>query len=137
MARRGKLRTVAQRLAIAVASAGMLLTFTGTAEAAGGRYNAMTQDECTWAQGTYNYYEAGEAAGKKYYDTYWAFDIVKSSCSPDVSMYVKYKKWNGKSWVDYTKTFHKLVAAGDSHYVADVQIFLCNVGSERSCGGIY
>lgn len=136
MARRGKLRTIAQRLAIATASAGMLLTFTGTAEAADRPYYADTQNGCASAEGTYNWYEAGKVAGKKYYDTYWAFNIT-NLCSKDAAMYVKYWKWNGSIWVDYTKTFHKIPAAGDGHYVADVQIFICQVGDGDSCGGLY
>ncbi|MEU7583560.1 hypothetical protein AB0B50_38980 [Streptomyces sp. NPDC041068] len=132
-----RLRNTVRCLGVTAAGAALVVGLTGSAHAGGGKFLAITQDYCGSAKGLYHYIADGQAKGKTYYDTWWDFDVF-DHCKDGkgVSLYTKYNKWNGTQWVPKTDTFHRIGAYGEGNNVADVRIFVCLVGSARSCGEI-
>jgi hypothetical protein len=128
---------IARTLAVTAAGAGLALSLVAPAQAAGGSYSVKLANGCGSASGTYHWYATGVYDGKQAYKTDWDFNL-RDLCSTNgraVSLYTKYTKWNGSSWVSDGK-YHKIASAGNGSNVADVRIFLCEVGYPSTCVSI-
>ncbi|GGW58996.1 hypothetical protein GCM10010503_40150 [Streptomyces lucensis JCM 4490] len=130
---------IARTIAVAAAGAGLALSLAGSAQAndGGGSYSARLADGCGSTSGTYHWYDSVVYNGKPSFRTNWDFDLW-DLCSTNgyaVSLYRKYSKWNGSAWVN-DGSYHKMAASGSETKVADVRIFLCEVGRPSTCVGI-
>ncbi|WP_439681757.1 hypothetical protein [Embleya sp. MST-111070] len=130
---------ISRTIAVAAASAGLVLSLTGSAQAnsGGGSYSARLANECGSTSGTYHWKDSTVYNGKKSFKIDWDFDL-SDLCSTNgyaVSLYRKYAKWTGSAWVNDGK-FHKIAASGAETKVADVYIYLCEVGRPAGCVGI-
>ncbi|MFF1487513.1 hypothetical protein ACIGZH_33875 [Streptomyces sp. NPDC058319] len=122
---------------IVLAGAALAVGLSGSAQAAGGKYSAYTKSpECAYATGTYYWYSAATYNGKRAYNTQWNFQIGRISCN-NVSLYTKYNKWDSgkKKWVSQS-SYKRINSSGTGSAVADVRIFVCEVGNANSCGEI-
>ncbi|MEU2512047.1 hypothetical protein [Streptomyces syringium] len=130
---------LSRTIAVAAAGAGLVLSLAGSAQAGGGgSYRAELANGCGSAKGTYHFKDSTSYNGKKSFKTDWDFDL-KDLCSTNgrsVSIYRKYSKWNGSVWINDGK-FHKIVAAGAESKVADVRLYLCEVGVPSGCKAFF
>ncbi|NGN63366.1 hypothetical protein G5C51_05520 [Streptomyces sp. A7024] len=128
-------KNVLRSLGVLAAASALTLGLSGTAQAVPGWWIGWTSDaECGSARGLYGYWKDGTAQGKPFYDTEWDFDVHSYCANTSVSLYTKYKKWTGSKWVDYTRSYHRISAAGSGNNVADVRLYVCKVGVASSCG---
>ncbi|MFB8036980.1 hypothetical protein ACFC5Z_29430 [Streptomyces sp. NPDC056004] len=129
---------LSRTIAVAAAGAGLVLSLAGSAQAdGGGSYGARLANGCGSTSGTYHWYNSTVYNGKTSYKTDWDFDLY-DLCSTNgyaVSLYRKYSKWNGSAWIN-DGSYHKIAASGAESTVADVRIFLCEVGRPSTCVGI-
>ncbi|MFF3734845.1 hypothetical protein ACFYXM_32325 [Streptomyces sp. NPDC002476] len=129
---------LSRTIAVAAAGAGLVLSLAGSAQASGGSYSARLADGCGSASGTYHWYATSVYNGKQAYKTDWDF-ALRDLCSTNsyaVSLYAKYTKWNGSSWTNDGR-YHKIGSSGTDANVADVRIYLCEVGRPSTCAGIH
>jgi hypothetical protein len=127
-------KAVRNKLAIAAAAAGLLVSFTGSAHADGGYYDASTSDGCGYASGTYHWYATGTAGGHTKYRTDWNFDVTGYCSQYTEGLYTTYDKWDGSKWVWHGFTRIPLAKTGTD--VRDVNIYVCHVG-HSICGSIF
>ncbi|MEU3788030.1 hypothetical protein [Streptomyces sp900129855] len=129
---------LSRTIAVAAAGAGLVLSLAGSAQAdGGGTYSATLADDCGYTSGTYHWHNSTSYNGKQSFRTDWDFDL-SDWCSTNgyaVSLYRKYSKWNGSAWINDGR-YHKIAASGTESKVADVIIFLCEVGRPSTCVGI-
>ncbi|MFF5392907.1 hypothetical protein ACFY5H_31965 [Streptomyces sp. NPDC013012] len=128
---------LSRTIAVAAAGAGLVLSLGGSAQADGGTYRARLANGCGSTSGTYHWYASTAYNGKTSYKTDWDFNLY-DLCSTNgyaVSLYRKYSKWNGSAWIN-DGSYHKIAASGAESSVADVRIFLCEVGRPSTCVGI-
>ncbi|WP_143657790.1 hypothetical protein [Embleya scabrispora] len=130
---------ISRTIAVAAAGVGLVLSLVGSAQAApgGGHYSAHLDNDCGDASGTYHWKDSTVYNGKPSFKIDWDFDL-SDTCSTNthpVSLYRKYSRWTGSSWINDGK-FHKIAASGRESNVADVRIFLCEVGLPAGCKAI-
>nr|BFD86849.1 hypothetical protein StreXyl84_62500 [Streptomyces sp. Xyl84] len=132
-----KMKGAARAAGVMLAGAALAVSLSGSAHAAGGKYVAYTKTpECGYAMGTYYWNSVATYQGKRAYNTQWKFRIGRISCN-NVSLYAKYNKWDSgkKKWVSQ-RSYKRINSSGTGSAVADVRIFVCEVGNAKSCGEI-
>ncbi|MEU3075335.1 hypothetical protein [Streptomyces laurentii] len=53
-----------------------------------------------------------------------------------MSIYRKYSKWNGSAWIN-DGSYHQISPSGAESNVADVRLFLCEVGVPSGCKAFF
>ncbi|MEV7197336.1 hypothetical protein AB0N81_36865 [Streptomyces sp. NPDC093510] len=138
----GLLKSTVRTVGVAVAGAAIPVGFAGPGHAAGGYYEASTKDRCAHMQGHYYYDYVAHRQGRATYNTRWDFtiDAYSNSCGwvRSFAPYATYSKWTGTKW-DYSHTnkYTRIGTAGTGRNVADVMIYLCEVGKPSTCGRIH
>ncbi|ELP68497.1 Tat pathway signal protein [Streptomyces turgidiscabies] len=139
-------RGVKKKIAIAAAAAGLVMAFSGQAQAA--NYWKSTWDGCASVDGSYNYWQVGSAGGYGLYDTNWNFS-VSDNCADGkgAGLYTTYQKWENGGWNyhGYTKlgsdsdgaNGNSASVSGNGHNVRDVKLYVCFVGDGNSCVSLF
>ncbi|MEU3612567.1 Tat pathway signal protein [Streptomyces sp. NPDC006872] len=146
MARGISFRGTRKKLAVAAAAAGLVIAFSGQAQAAD--YEATTKDKCAWVGGAYDYYRTGTVSGHPLYNTSWNFTIFdRCTDGKGAGLYTTYWKWeNGGWWFhDYTKlgsdsngnNYDPGYAEGSGSKVDEVKLYVCLVGDKSSCVALF
>jgi hypothetical protein len=142
MTRRFSFSGARRKLAVAAAAAGIVVAFSGQAQAA--TYYQQTSDGCAYVYGDYNWWQVGTAGGYEVFDTSWNFTIW-DNCSDGkgAGLYTTYYKWENGSWNwhSYTKLGSDSNGANDTpgyansqgYSVRDVRLWVCFVGDASSC----
>lgn len=140
------LKNVHKKLAVAAAAAGLVLAFSGQAQAAS--YYQRTSDGCASVNGTYNYWQVGTAGGYALYDTNWDFEIWDNCADgKGAGLYTTYQKWENGGWNyhGYTKLgsdsngFNNTpgYANSNGYSLRNVKLYVCFVGDGNSCVSLF
>ncbi|WP_328560584.1 hypothetical protein [Streptomyces coelicoflavus] len=134
---KGWFKSTARGVGIAAAGASVLVAFAGPAHAGGGYYTASTPDGCGKAAGYYYYDYVAHRQGRATYNTRWDFNL-QHRCSGAHSLYATYSKWTGSKW-DYSHStkYTRIGAKSKGYNVADVMIYVCEIGKPSTCGRIH
>lgn len=136
------LKSVRKKVAVVAAAAGLIVAFSGQAQAA--EYGNSTKGGCAFAGGDYSYWKSGDVGRYPLYETAWDMTIW-DNCSDGkgAGLYTTYQKWEGGQW-----KYHDLTrlgadtdgnnntpgyAKGRGHDVRDVQLYACLIGDASSC----
>ncbi|WP_328475946.1 Tat pathway signal protein [Streptomyces sp. NBC_00377] len=151
MARGMPLIGTRKKLAVAAAAAGLVLAFSGQAQAAD--YEKSTDDGCASVVGAYDYQRVGTAGGYPLYNTSWDFKIW-DNCSDGrgAGLFTTYRKWESGEW-----KYHSLTKLGSDtngfngtpgyakdgrgYNVRDVGLYVCFIeaggyANWNSCRGL-
>jgi hypothetical protein len=140
------LKGVRKKLAVAAAAAGLVMAFSGQAQATS--YETYIDGRCGGVRGNYDYLRVGTVGGYPYYSTSWDFEIG-DGCTDGkgVGLYTTYNKWEGGEWKwhDYTKLGADSdgnngvpgYAKGSGSKVRDVALYICFVGDGNSCVSLF
>ncbi|MFH9552170.1 Tat pathway signal protein [Streptomyces sp. NPDC017435] len=140
------LKGIGKKLAVATATAGLVIAVSGQAQAA--NYYQSTYDGCASVGGSYNYWQVGTAGGHPLYDTNWDF-VIYDNCADGkgAGLYTTYQKWENGSWNyhGYTKLGSDSNGANDTpgyaksngYSVRDVKLYVCFVGDGNSCVALF
>ena len=140
------LTSVQKKVAVAAAAAGLVLAFSGQAQAAS--YYQRTSDGCASVNGTYNYWQVGTAGGYALYDTNWDFEIWDNCADgKGAGLYTTYQKWENGGWNyhGYTKLgsdsngFNNTpgYANSNGYSLRNVKLYVCFVGDGNSCVSLF
>ncbi|NEC89291.1 Tat pathway signal protein [Streptomyces sp. SID12501] len=140
------LKSVQKKLAVAAAAAGLVMAFSGQAQAAS--YAQSTYDGCASTYGTFNYWQVGTAGGYALYDTNWDFTIWDNCADgKGAGLYTTYQKWENGAWNyhGYTKLGSDSngangtpgYASSNGYSLRDVKLYVCFVGDGSSCVSLF
>ncbi|GHE70046.1 hypothetical protein [Streptomyces capitiformicae] len=135
----GWFKSAARGIGIAAAGVAVLVGFAGPAHAAGGHYEASTRNGCGRAEGYYYYDYTAHKQGRAAYNTRWDFNVRRIlTCGGTYSLYATYSKWTGTKW-DYSHSteYTRIGESGRGYNVADVMIYVCEIGKPSTCGRIH
>ncbi|MEH0544191.1 Tat pathway signal protein [Streptomyces sp. B21-105] len=135
------LKSVQKKLAVAAAAAGLVMAFSGQAQAAS--YQQSTSNGCASVNGSYDYWQVTTG-----YDTNWNFTIWDNCADgKGAGLYTTYQKWENGGWNyhSYTKLGSDSNGAnstpgyanGNGHNVRDVKLYVCFVGDANSCVSLF
>ncbi|MFJ7208270.1 hypothetical protein ACIQWR_32675 [Streptomyces sp. NPDC098789] len=132
--------TLARKVTMAVAAAGLVIGAAGAAQASGGAVSGKTVGACGEASGNYQWFQTGSAGGSPLYKTQWTL-TTKDNCADGkgVELRVSYRYWQNGAWrddhMDRTKN-PVLKSKGTGADVKDVTIWVCLKGDDKTCAPV-
>ncbi|MFC4326493.1 hypothetical protein ACFPC0_01335 [Streptomyces andamanensis] len=136
---KGWFKSAARGIGIAAVGVSVLVGLAGPAHAGGGYYKAATKNGCGRTEGHYYYTYVAHKQGRATYKTQWNFDVRRASgCGGNYALYATYSKWTGSKW-DYSHStkYVRIANSGNGSNVADVMIYVCEIGKPSTCGNIH
>ncbi|WP_406011094.1 Tat pathway signal protein [Streptomyces sp. NBC_00637] len=145
MARRLSFGGTWKKLAVAAASAGLVIGLSGQAQAA--TYWQSTWDGCASVDGDYSYWKVSNDGGGVY-NTSWNFTIWDNCADgKGAGLYTTFSKWDNNTWTPhgYTKLGSDSdgangtpgYASGNGYSLKDVRLYVCFVGDPGSCRALF